>query len=255
MGSRELPRVSHGVDRRCMAARDHTAGTGMAETQAESGSPAGPEADHVGAQVGTEIVGAGVAGAGVAGAGVAGAGVAGAGVAGAGVAGPEVAVAEVVGAEVPESAQADGYESASYESSTWPFAAEPAPTGAIHHVELWVPNLDKAITSWGWLLTELGYRMFQDWPGGRSWRAGHSYIVVEQSPARTASRHDRCRPGLNHLAFHVETRELVDELTRGAQLHGWQLMFADQHPFAGGPQHYAAYLENSDGYEVELVAH
>ena len=128
-------------------------------------------------------------------------------------------------------------------------------TGAIHHVELWVPNLDRAIVSWGWLLTSLGYRMFQDWPGGRSWQSGDAYIVVEQSPARTASRHDRCRPGLNHLAFHVASRALVDELTAEALLHGWKLMFADDHPFAGGPQHYAAYLENSDGFEAELVAH
>ncbi len=96
--------------------------------------------------------------------------------------------------------------------------------------------------------------MFQDWPGGRSWRSGHVYIVVEQSPARTAGRHDRCRPGLNHLAFHVASREQTDELTREAQLHGWKLLFGDQHPFAGGPEHYAAYLENADGFEVELVA-
>jgi catechol 2,3-dioxygenase-like lactoylglutathione lyase family enzyme len=127
-------------------------------------------------------------------------------------------------------------------------------TGAIHHVELWVPDLDRAIVSWGWLLTALGYRMFQDWPGGRSWRSGHAYVVVEQSPARTASRHDRCRPGLNHLAFHVNGRELVDDLTAEALLHGWRLMFPDEHPFAGGPQHYAAYLENADGFEAELVA-
>jgi catechol 2,3-dioxygenase-like lactoylglutathione lyase family enzyme len=242
----------------------------MAETQADSGSPAGPVADRVG----SELVGAGVAGAEVAGVArtqaataqaaaveVAGAEVAGVAEASSGVAEADagvvaqVAGAEVADADAAESAQVDGYEPVSYESSSWPFTAEPAPTGAIHHVELWVPNLDKAITSWGWLLTALGYRMFQDWPGGRSWQAGHSYIVVEQSPARTASRHDRCRPGLNHLAFHIETRDLVDELTREAQLHGWKLMFADQHPFAGGPQHYAAYLENSDGYEVELVAH
>jgi hypothetical protein len=31
-------------------------------------------------------------------------------------------------------------------------------------------------------------------------------------------------------------------------------MFTDRHPFAGGPEHRAAYLEDSDGYEVELVA-
>jgi hypothetical protein len=47
-------------------------------------------------------------------------------------------------------------------------------TGAIHHVELWVPDLGRAIASWGWLLGELGYEQFQDWPDGRtltsSWR-------------------------------------------------------------------------------------
>jgi catechol 2,3-dioxygenase-like lactoylglutathione lyase family enzyme len=126
--------------------------------------------------------------------------------------------------------------------------------GTIHHVELWVPDLDRAILSWGWLLTALGYRLYQDWPGGRSWGAGHTYIVVEQSPARTASRHDRCRPGLNHLAFFAADRVHVDELTAEALLHGWRLMFSDRHPYAGGEQHYAAYLENSDGFEVEIVA-
>jgi hypothetical protein len=46
----------------------------------------------------------------------------------------------------------------------------------------------------------------------------------------------------------------VDSLWRYAPEHGWRLMFADRHPHAGGPDHYAAYLENQDGYEVELVA-
>jgi catechol 2,3-dioxygenase-like lactoylglutathione lyase family enzyme len=126
--------------------------------------------------------------------------------------------------------------------------------GVIHHIELWVPDLDRAIVSWGWLLGALGYRLYQDWPGGRSWGAGNSYIVVEQSPARTASRHDRCRPGLNHLAFFAADRPHVDELVAEALLHGWKLMFTDKHPYAGGEQHYAAYLENADGFEVELVA-
>jgi catechol 2,3-dioxygenase-like lactoylglutathione lyase family enzyme len=211
----------------------------MAETQAGSGGPVNPAPE----QVGTELVAAKPIDTDVAVSEMAGACPA------------AVVLADRESAAEPGGAQADDYKVGSYKSMSWPFSAEPPPTGAIHHVELWVPNLDKAIASWGWLLTALGYRKFQDWPGGRSWQAGHSYIVVEQSPSRTASRHDRCRPGLNHLAFHVENRKLVDELTGEAQLHGWKLMFADQHPFAGGPQHYAAYLENSDGYEVELVAH
>ncbi len=126
--------------------------------------------------------------------------------------------------------------------------------GTLHHVELWVPDLDRAVASWGWLLTALGYQPFQDWPGGRSWRAADTYIVVEQSPDLTAESHDRCRPGLNHLAFHIATPASLDELTAAAQQHGWRLMFPDRHPHAGGARHYAAYLENDDGFEVELAA-
>lgn len=117
-----------------------------------------------------------------------------------------------------------------------------------------MPDLARAVASWGWLLGELGYEQYQDWSAGRSWRRGATYIVVERSGALTAAEHDRCRPGLNHLAFHVATRELVDELTVSAVDHGWDLLFPDRHPHAGGASHYAAYLADQDGYEVELVA-
>ncbi|MBK3643211.1 glyoxalase, partial [Streptomyces sp. MBT33] len=36
--------------------------------------------------------------------------------------------------------------------------------------------------------------------------------------------------------------------------HGWLPLFGERFPYAGGPGHYAAYLVNSDGFEVELVA-
>ena len=127
-------------------------------------------------------------------------------------------------------------------------------TGVLHHVEVWVPDLPRAVAQWGWLLESLGYSVFQDWPAGRSWRLGETYLVVEQSSALSAKEHDRLRPGLNHLAFHVENSAEVDRLTKEAAEHGWTLLFADRHPYAGGPEHYAAYLENTDGFEVELVA-
>src|SRR5450759_3235188 len=116
--------------------------------------------------------------------------------------------------------------------------------GTLHHVELWVPDLGRAADSWGWLLTSLGYQLYQDWPGGRSWRAGHTYIVVEQSPDLAPGGHERRRAGLNHLAFHLGSHEQADELAALAPDHGWRLMFADRHPHAGGDQHYATYLEN-----------
>lgn len=69
-----------------------------------------------------------------------------------------------------------------------------------------------------------------------------------------AEPHNRIRPGLNHLAFHAGDRDRVDALTAAATDHGWSLLFPDRHPYAGGPQTYAAYLANTDGYEVELIA-
>jgi catechol 2,3-dioxygenase-like lactoylglutathione lyase family enzyme len=126
--------------------------------------------------------------------------------------------------------------------------------GSLHHVELWVPDLPRAIEQWGWLLGQLGYAQFQDWPDGRSWRLGATYLVVEQSPALTASDHDRLRPGLNHLAFHAGSREHVDAVAAQGPAYGWTLLFPDSHPHAGGPDHYAAYLASTDGFEVELVA-
>ncbi len=126
--------------------------------------------------------------------------------------------------------------------------------GLLHHVELWVPDLSRAERSWGWLLPALGAAPYQSWEHGRSWRLGGVYVVVEQSPALTAGTHERLRPGLNHLAFRAGTPDDLDALVAEAPAHGWRLLFADRHPFAGGPQHRAAYLEDADGYEVELVA-
>ncbi len=117
-----------------------------------------------------------------------------------------------------------------------------------------MPNLVVAITAWGWLLDALGWEQFQDWEAGRSWRLDGTYVVLEQSPALIATAHERCRPGLNHLAFHAGSTAEVDTLVEAAPAHGWSLMFADRHPYAGGPDHYAGFLEDTQGYEVELVA-
>jgi catechol 2,3-dioxygenase-like lactoylglutathione lyase family enzyme len=129
-----------------------------------------------------------------------------------------------------------------------------AQVGDLHHVEIWVADLESAITTWGWLLTELGYSPYQEWPDGRSWRLNATYIVIERSPALSDQHHDRLRPGLNHVAFHAGTASDVERLATAAQLNGWRLLFSDAHPHAGGDDHYAAYLENAAGFEIELCA-
>lgn len=124
----------------------------------------------------------------------------------------------------------------------------------IHHIELWVPDIAAARESWGWLLGELGWTLSVPGPTTFELAQGGTYVFVEQSPALSGDVHDRLAPGVNHLAFHAGPRARLDAVVAAAPAHGWTLLFPDRHPYAGGPQHYAAYLEDSHGYEVELVA-
>ncbi|MFI6939730.1 trifunctional class I SAM-dependent methyltransferase/NUDIX hydrolase/VOC family protein [Streptomyces sp. NPDC050418] len=132
-------------------------------------------------------------------------------------------------------------------------ALPPTEAGQIHHIELWTADLAEAERSWGWLLGELGHLPYRSWKSGRSWRLGSTYVVLEQSGDLTGDRHERTAPGLNHLAFHVRDRAALDALVAGASAHGWSLMYAEDHPYAGGRQHCAAYLQDTLGHEVELV--
>ena len=130
--------------------------------------------------------------------------------------------------------------------------------GSLHHVELRVRDLGATLPSWRWLLTGLGYREFQSWGDGISWKLGDTYIVLERSPHPI--NHDRRQAGLSHLAFHGGSRQDVDEVWGKAPEHGWTWLYEDRHPWAGGEPdsksggHYAAFLENDERFKVEIVA-
>lgn len=129
--------------------------------------------------------------------------------------------------------------------------ADPANAGQLHHVELCVSDFEAAADFWDWLLGALGYEPKNEWDGGRSWRAGPTYVVIKRadSPDRPL---DRRAPGLNHLAFHVASRAQVDDLSEGIRERAdATLLYPDQHPYAGG--YYALYCEGPDGMKIEVV--
>jgi hypothetical protein len=121
---------------------------------------------------------------------------------------------------------------------------------AIHHFDLWVSDPEAAAGEWAWLFGELGWEA----DGERSWVAPDgTYTFLERSPDQVDEPHDRLRPGINHLAFTCESRDLLDRMRAESSAHGWHELFADRYPHAGGEQHVALYLENSEGFEVEVV--
>ncbi|WP_334152950.1 VOC family protein [Microbacterium sp.] len=123
-----------------------------------------------------------------------------------------------------------------------------------HHVELWVSSLDEVRADWSWLLPQLGFVLDAEWPEGQSWNAGDAYLTFTLSPNLSDPVHDRRRAGLNHLAFHGGTRTDVDAIMHSASDHGWKPLYQDRYPHAGGPLHYAGWLENAAGFKVEVVA-
>ncbi|EFW90544.1 glyoxalase [Haladaptatus paucihalophilus DX253] len=130
-----------------------------------------------------------------------------------------------------------------------------SPTGLLHHVELYASDFEASASFWGWLLDELGYSVYQDWDGGRSWKRGETYIVLVQADEEFRDEpYHRRRPGLNHLAFHAASRDHVDELTETLRSKGVPILYEDDHPFAGGEDHYAVYFEDPERIKVELVA-
>ncbi|MFA7330932.1 MAG: VOC family protein [Candidatus Delongbacteria bacterium] len=125
--------------------------------------------------------------------------------------------------------------------------------GGLHHVELYVADLEQARAFWPWWLGELGWTPYQDWEQGFSLRLGASYLVFVRSQ-RPAEAFHRCRPGLNHLAFHATDRAQVDRLTRAVRDRGWTVLYPERHPHAGGPDSYALFFEGPERLKLELVA-
>lgn len=128
-----------------------------------------------------------------------------------------------------------------------------AERGSLHHLELYVRDLERAVRFWGWLLGELGYVAYQEWDEGCSYRAGDAYVVLVEAPAG-ARELDRRDVGVNHVAFHAGSHADVNRLNAELEARGGRLLYADRYPYAGGIDHFAAFCEDPDGLKVELVA-
>jgi catechol 2,3-dioxygenase-like lactoylglutathione lyase family enzyme len=124
----------------------------------------------------------------------------------------------------------------------------------LHHLTLWVPDLERARGPWSWLLGRLGYSLEDSSDSIVLFRDGQGFaFVIEQSADMVPGMlYSRLRPGLNHVAFRLDSSDLLGGILREAGTHGWSDLPVDRHPIAGAAL--VGYLEDSDGFEVELVA-
>ena len=125
----------------------------------------------------------------------------------------------------------------------------------MHHVEIYVDDLEATKAFWGWFLERLGYARYQEWDAGISYQKGDTYLVFAQTEEkyRTPTYH-RCHSGLNHLAFHA-TKELIVCIEAKLRDRGVTILYEERHPYAAGEDCYAIFFEDPMRMKVELCAY
>lgn len=127
--------------------------------------------------------------------------------------------------------------------------------GAVHHIEIYVADLMKTRVFWDWLMKELAYDVYQEWPAGVSYKLNDTYLVfVQVEKHHLEQRFHRCKAGLNHLAFSLESNQDVDIMTEKLRKRDVTILYEDRHPYAGGENYYAVFFEDYDRLKVELVS-
>ncbi len=127
--------------------------------------------------------------------------------------------------------------------------------GTVHHIEIYVSDLGRTTEFWSWFLCELGYDIYQKWNEGISYKLFDTYLVFVQTEEKYLDMgYHRKRTGLNHIAFHAESRTMVDDITQRLKEKKIKLLYDDKYPFAGGKDYYALFFEDPDRIKVELVA-
>ena len=143
-------------------------------------------------------------------------------------------------------------------------------TGPLAHIDISVGYPDKSIPFYAAFFEALGYRRWNvslpEWQGPNPSRAtwglkypNGSRFDVEVRPLRADSRdrkYDRYEPGPHHLAFHAESREVVERVHRAMLAIGATVLDppADYGGQVGYDEGYfAAFFADPDGVKLDVV--
>jgi len=119
-----------------------------------------------------------------------------------------------------------------------------------------VSDLSASYAFWSSILAKVGYEESDRWDDGFTLKSGHdAYLTFVQRMDRySAHTYHRCGVGLNHLAFQVNDRKMLDSLRQFCIENKINCLYDDKYPFAnGGTEYHALFVEDPDRIKVEFV--
>jgi len=128
--------------------------------------------------------------------------------------------------------------------------------GAVHHIDLSVTDVAAARPVYGLVLEWLGYTLVKDTPDVCEWdlRGREPFgVSIGIRKARTAGTHDGYAPGLQHLAWRVESRAAVDALHDLLLAHNVPVLDPPAHYPDYSGDYYALFFADPDGIKLEVV--
>lgn len=128
--------------------------------------------------------------------------------------------------------------------------------GAVHHIDLSVTDVAAAARVYGPVLEFLGYTQVRDTPDVCEWDLkgrepfGASIGIRK---AKTQRTHDGYSPGLQHLAWRVESRAAVDAVHALLVEQGITVLDPPAHYPDYSGDYYAVFFADPDGIRLEVV--
>lgn len=132
--------------------------------------------------------------------------------------------------------------------------------GQIYHVEINVSNFDKSVKFYEEFLTFLGYRRIYTHKIAAGWgiksaELGTNFWII-QTDARFAQHgYHRKRVGVNHIAFHADSRMTVDQFYKEILLpRNIPVLYGSPKEYPEYSKgYYSVYFEDPDRMKLELA--
>lgn len=131
--------------------------------------------------------------------------------------------------------------------------------GSLSHLDITVSDLERSVEFYHCVLERLGYRpMYDVGAGAPCWGIsdadGSCFTIALKAaaPDKRSTKHDRYAPGLHHFAFHVDSRDDVDQFYKFLLGLGTTILDPPAE-YDYTPGYYAVFFADPDSLKLEAA--